>query len=87
MPGHRPAATLDASTSRTASDSPKGTWMRLLSQWTARYRRSLRAVVVAVDPGEDSDWAAPPDSTPRAPVPDDDLTGCRPAKRTTSSDG
>ncbi len=49
--------------------------MRHLRQWTARYRRSLRAVVVAVDPGEDSDWAAPPDSAPRAPVPDDDLTG------------
>jgi hypothetical protein len=49
--------------------------MRQLSQWTAWYRRSLRAVVVAVDPGEDSDWAPPPDSAPGAPVPDDDLTG------------
>jgi hypothetical protein len=75
MPGHGPAATLDTSTSRTASDLPKGTWMRQLSQWTARYRRFLRAVVVAVDPGEDSDWAPPPASAPGVPVPDHDLTG------------
>jgi hypothetical protein len=56
--------------------------MRLLSLWVARFRRSLRAARIAVDPGEDDnpgedDEARPPQSTPdpaaRAVLAHDDL--------------
>jgi hypothetical protein len=42
--------------------------MRLLSPWVSRFRRTLRAAWIAVDPGEDDpsedDDAGPPQSTP-----------------------
>ncbi|MGY1683785.1 hypothetical protein [Geodermatophilus sp. SYSU D01176] len=37
--------------------------MRLLRLWVSRFRRTLRAARMAVDPGEDDD-AGPPQSTP-----------------------
>ncbi|SDM23124.1 hypothetical protein SAMN05660642_01943 [Geodermatophilus siccatus] len=41
--------------------------MRLLSLWVSRFRRTLRAARIAVDPGEDdpaADETRPPQSTP-----------------------
>jgi hypothetical protein len=43
--------------------------MRLLSQWTARFRRTLRAARIAVDPGEDDDPGENDDARPPEPMP------------------
>jgi hypothetical protein len=51
------------------ADTRRSTPMRLISLWVSRFRRTLRAARMAVDPGEDNvpgehDDARPPRSTP-----------------------
>src|SRR3712207_9037121 len=51
------------------ADTRRSTSMRLLSLWVSRFRHTLRAARMAVDPGEaddpgENDVARPPQSTP-----------------------
>src|SRR3712207_3368489 len=51
------------------ADTRRSTSMRLLNLWVSRFRHTLRAAGMAVDPGEDddpgeNDEARPPQSTP-----------------------
>jgi hypothetical protein len=48
------------------TETPKGTPMGLFSHWIARFRSIIRAVNIAIDPGEDADDLAP-ESVPGRP--------------------